>query len=413
MKQMWDKKEIEKIVDEHGGGTPANMVTTNTEQTINAVKTFNLGNEGGYVKLGTGNYTNPSVIIKQNDNTAQYGPDYIAYGEVDGDVDFYFMNDGENGIARMKDLPSTDDFATKAEVEEAQRAAEEAMTEAGSKTVVSGATSEGYWTTITIDGQEANIPQGGTGGSTVSGVKDSEGNWSSITIDGETGLIPNGGGEAPSNMVTTDTEQTITGTKKFANGGVTSFTPANGSTTGTHSTIGYDGFTTRSGSLFLKTEYNTTNYANKFGYKLNAGTGTKYISFPDKTGTLATLDDVQTPENMVTTDTEQTISGKKTFSTDAIFNTEFHVGDNENYGIVNGLGYKFHNSSGANITVQWNGVQFHDSDLPKYDQIFWPGMGDWGDHSQEIIVREELPNEETWTFTLADGTVVTKKVAVY
>lgn len=94
------------------------------------------------------------------------------------------------------------------------------------------------------------------------------------------------------NPVSIDAAQTITGLKKFANNNVTSFTPANGLTTGTYSTVGYDGFTTRNGSLFLKTEYNGGSYANKFGYKMNAGNGTKYISLPDKTGTLATTDDV-------------------------------------------------------------------------------------------------------------------------
>lgn len=50
----------------------------------------------------------------------------------------------------------------------------------------------------------------------VSGLNDGT-NWTSLTIGSDTYAIPAGGGSAPSNMMTTDTAQTITGKKTFEN----------------------------------------------------------------------------------------------------------------------------------------------------------------------------------------------------
>jgi len=159
----------------------------------------------------------------------------------------------------------------------------------------------------------------------VSGVNDGT-NWTSLTIGSDTYGI--GGGSAPSNMMTTDTTQTITGAKEFY------YTPyassdhsqwitidpsrASGHIHGIE--IGYANG--RSYKLTLndtKLEFTNDDDA-KIGidgidlqlYKFTDANTYTY-SLPNATGTLALTSNI--PTNYITTNTAQTITGVKTFST--------------------------------------------------------------------------------------------------
>jgi hypothetical protein len=65
-----------------------------------------------------------------------------------------------------------------------------------------------------------------------------------------------------------------------------------------------------------------------FHTNCNITKGEYKYELQNKSGVIAFLDDIKTPENMVTTDTEQTISGLKTFSNNVIFGSNLNLSTN-------------------------------------------------------------------------------------
>ena len=129
------------------------------------------------------------------------------------------------------------------------------------------------------------------------------GNNVSLTKDTTTGDITisstGGGGSTPANMVTTDTDQFITGTKSF-------YKSINfkGSETDNY----YSMITNTGGSLKLQAQY---------GNPAGLNVGSSSLTYTDANGIdhnlLESGGSSEPPANMVTTDTDQDITGIKTF----------------------------------------------------------------------------------------------------
>lgn len=120
-----------------------------------------------------------------------------------------------------------------------------------------------------------------------------------------------------SNMVTTDTTQTISGEKtfsgtvKFNNSATPTITiTKNGSTSLLHTTIGYDGLALKDGTnKYLKMESGNS-FSSNFGYKINKGDGVAhYISIPADDGTVALTKDIPDVTGMLTTSNYATTLG--------------------------------------------------------------------------------------------------------
>ena len=160
-------------------------------------------------------------------------------------------------------------------------------------------------------------PKGDTGAIGPQGPAGADGLTTSISVNGTTYTQVSGTitlpdyPTVPTNYVTTDTAQTITGIKTF-----------------TYSTsdpveIQYE----NSGFLkFMKTGVSSDYYGHLASETL---TEARTYTFPDKSGTIAMTSDIPSSANYVTTDTEQTITGAKTFRTDdgiAVINSKDKVG---------------------------------------------------------------------------------------
>ena len=127
-------------------------------------------------------------------------------------------------------------------------------------------------------------------------------------------ISANGGGSAPTNMVTTDSDQTINGSKTFANGTGTTFT----GTSSNSNSLTIDGddkeirfnSENQSPAVIRNQGWSTTD--------LNIGTNFNSVKITttlyDKNGNEIVGGGGSTPTNMVTTDTEQIITGAKTFT---------------------------------------------------------------------------------------------------
>ena len=127
-------------------------------------------------------------------------------------------------------------------------------------------------------------------------------------------ISANGGGSAPTNMVTTDSDQTINGSKIFANGTGTTFT----GTSSNSNSLTIDGddkeirfnSANQSPAVIKNQGWSTTD--------LNIGTNFNSVKITttlyDKNGNEIVGGGGSTPTNMVTTDTEQIITGAKTFT---------------------------------------------------------------------------------------------------
>lgn len=134
---------------------------------------------------------------------------------------------------------------------------------------VSGENAGGYWTALTIGDSTQNIP------AVVSGVNDGT-NWTSLTIGSNTYGI--GGGSSPSNMVTTDTAQTISGAKTFSDTIV-----ANANNSIELKANGYRGIYAKNGSLAYEDKIcmNSSNSSGSIVQTVtkSAGAGTRSITF--------------------------------------------------------------------------------------------------------------------------------------
>lgn len=197
---------------------------------------------------------------------------------------------------------------------------------------------------------------GGTGDipiatTTTAGKVKPDGTTITITDDGT--ISASGGGSTPTNMVTTDSNQTINGTKKFANGTGTVFT---GTSSNSNSLIidgddkeirfnsenqspavikntGWNSTDLNIGTNFNSVKITTTLY-DKNGNEIVGGSASGDVPIattevagkvkPDGTTITVTGDGTisavpTAPSNVVTTDTSQTISGAKTFTEPTVF----------------------------------------------------------------------------------------------
>lgn len=202
------------LVEQSGGEAPANMVTTDTAQTISGNK---------YFKYAGFEYNN-KITIRNND-TPMYG------------VGFPNKGAGAYTFALTDDIP------------------------------------------------EVPEPTASDNGKVI-GVE-----------NGAYALVEQSGGEAPANMVTTDTKQTVTAQKTYIvdDSIIAQFSDGQGN----FIDIG-------------RTEINMNGFRyapNKFGTMPSA-----MINVPNKAGTLALTDDIPDVTNLVTTNTEQNITATKNFS---------------------------------------------------------------------------------------------------
>ena len=164
---------------------------------------------------------------------------------------------------------------------------------------------------------------------------------------------------APANMVTTDTAQTISGQKTFSSEAIFSSGIGNGtynytlpSKTGTLACL--SDITVPANMVTTDTSQTISGqktFSSQSIFSSGIGNGTYNYTLPAKTGTLACLDDITAPANMVTTDTSQTISGQKTFSAISTFSNTTDSSTSTNGGVIisGGLGIAKQLYVGTNI----------------------------------------------------------------
>lgn len=256
-----------------GGSTPSNMVTTDTEQEITGSKLFSNGLKvEGYAGISDNN-NKPFIQVVESPADQK-----LVWGLGSNDTGGNFNN------------------------------------------IIIKRGSDGNYINIDSGNLIANLP---IGSSTQEGIVQVDG----TTIVSNDGVISaiGGGSSAPENMVTTDTEQTISRVKTFSAGikgngyiksiGLTDliYTDVNknphvGNTSRTltvHTNpIGHGRILIDDGSATYE-DLHTGNIANFID-------GTSITFTNNKLS--ATSAGGAAPENMVTTDTEQTITGKKTFT---------------------------------------------------------------------------------------------------
>lgn len=164
--------------------------------------------------------------------------------------------------------------------------------------------------------------------------------------------------------------------------------------------------------------------------KLTAGPGIEIY----EDGTITATGGGSTPTNMVTTDTEQVITGTKSFargSWDDNDVTEFRIDTNgsdfyiENYNEADGIDdmitfsvaehepsiQVMDNTTGEYVSVKKDGLDKNGQwsyKLPEYD----PDEYEQQTLATEEYVDSKVSASETWTFTLEDGTVVEKTVCI-
>lgn len=283
-----------------GGSAPANIVTTNTDQDITGKKTI-VNSDGlcfkstnSSVTSATAQIVNTSssisntigtvTILPNKSSGSRYGFARISYGILNDNNSNYPLY-GKGGL---QVTPVVDDTSAEARI-------------------LLGSSSNGMGNIVgTTSG--LTIGTGAVGRELSITPTD-------ITFNGQSLL--NSGGETPANMVTTDSDQTINGTKIFANGTGTTFT---GTSSNSNSlTIDADDkeirFYSANGSdAVIKNQgLNSTNLNIGDNFNSVKMTTTLY----DKNGN-EIIGGSSAPTNMVTTDTEQTITANKTFSASSV-----------------------------------------------------------------------------------------------
>lgn len=236
--------DIQQDISEYPA--PENIVSTNQNQNINSIKTFN-----GVQEFNNGINSNNGKISSVNICASDTG----TY----------------DGVNRVEIKP--DGFISR-------------ISPAGTKNILLP-DKDGQLATVNDIPNVPEIPNPTTSDNgKVIGVQ-----------SGAYALVEQSGGEAPNNMVTTDTAQTITGKKTYLldDDIIAQFADD----TGNLVDIGRASIT--------------------FNSDVSVGSGgiTKgglYINYPDKQGTLALISDIPSTDNFVTTNTEQTITATKTFS---------------------------------------------------------------------------------------------------
>lgn len=303
-----DSNGVISAVGGGGGSAPDNMVTTDTNQDITGMKTI-VNSDGLCFKSTnslatsvTAQIVNTSsrasntigkvTILPDKSSGSRYGFARIAYGILNDNNSNYPLY-GKGGL---QVTPVVDDTSAEARI-------------------LLGSSYNGMGNIV-----------GTTSGLTIgTGAAGSELSITStdITFNGQSLL--NSGGETPSNMVTTDSDQTINGTKTFANGTGTVFT---GTSSNSNSLI-IDGddkeirfnSENQSDAVIKNQGWNSTNL--NIGENFNSVKITTTLY--DKNGNEITGGGSSAPENMVTTDTDQIITGAKTFTNSITFNNTLNM----------------------------------------------------------------------------------------
>lgn len=321
-----------------GGGTPTNMVTTDTTQKITASKEFDTYN---YPLIFYGNRTQ---------DTSSSGSSFL---QIQGNH-IYQKEPGGNPVEYVRQhIKAGDGISLSANDESVTISTTGGDVPIATTTTAGKVKPDGTTITVTEDGTiSANssytLPTASTtqlGGVKVDGT--------SVTINSD-GVISatGGGGSTPTNMVTTDSDQTINGTKTFANGIGTVF---KGTSSNSNSVVidgddkeirfnsenqsdaviknqGWNSANLNIGQNFNSVKITTTLYDKNGNEIVGGSTGDIPIATtttagkvkPDGTTITVTEDGTisavpTTPSNMVTTDTSQNITGAKTFTEPIVF----------------------------------------------------------------------------------------------
>ena len=238
----------------------SNLVTTNTDQTISGTKTFT------------------SHVVVANANDLQNKTDYEYSGIVRhaNNVSYSLLLPNKSGlIALTSDIPSTSSF----------------VTVSGDQTISGAKTFTG---TIDIEGEADS-------GSLCNVSVNSTGFIRYYEEDDNTEVVLN----MPITNSGTYTIATTDDVNKIL--------------TDSHTFAGYNSFTNTVTGYAEFTATNGTNLTDRASLKYNCITratmGATYtLTLPTKTGTIALTSDIPSISNLVTTNTAQTISGTKTFT---------------------------------------------------------------------------------------------------
>lgn len=278
----------------------SNLVTTDTTQTITGNKTFGGGaNFENGISVGRTDSTDRlNIGVDSDTHTGMI--DFISESVVGCTLT---LPDGVNGtIATLEDIPtnfvttdteqtisSLKSFSQGINVNGVNDKFGNNLITVGSNGILVGSSVGGDNSALILCGK-APKPKYSTDGGTTS---------VELALISD---IPS----IPTNYVTTDTAQTISGSKTFS--GTISFTEA---VDFSKNITAKNGITLKAGPQSLAIKYND-------GWVIQGDTtvsGVPYpgtIYFPDGNGTLALTKNI--PTNYVTTDTAQTISGVKTFT---------------------------------------------------------------------------------------------------
>ena len=185
-----------------GGSTPTNMVTTNSFQTISSPKIFNPDSTSG-IKIGTsesdGSTTGPWILVNDEHNSVVLTPNTIAQtgptgGTSESGSPLYIKNE------HLADTMLENQVGLNLQVKRHSD-----TNPAGFQVKV-----DGTFETLR-DGEEYTvIDTGNLSDNIVAGTNIT----TSVGTDGKV-TINSTGGTVPDNVVTTDTDQTITGDKTF------------------------------------------------------------------------------------------------------------------------------------------------------------------------------------------------------
>lgn len=283
-----------KYVDDTITASTANMVTTDTEQTITGKKTFNDVTKFNKPILVNGP-GDPGVLI--NSAVEVNSTSLTRWDVADDGVGIHHFTvklprkDGT--LALTSDIPDMSNFVTKSEIPEPDNI----VTTNTEQTINADKTIKGTFRIARADSSTAfrlyndqadNIAFAGF---KYVGNKSMRTRYSLPIYDTDTDKTIATADQIPTDYVALTGDQTINGKKTF-NGGVTA---ANFTAQGNNESTIYGG------TQMVHTFSDST--------KLN-------LKYPKKSGnqTIATVGDIPNVSNMVTTDTEQTISGHKFFT---------------------------------------------------------------------------------------------------
>ncbi len=238
------------------------------------------------------------------------------------------------------------------------------------------------------------------------GIVKPDGTTITIDEDGTISAVGGGGsGEAPANMVTTDTTQTITGYKLFNNPirlaqwrtdiagqpNNIDFTNGNGNqiiSADSSAARPFGLYSNSSNGIRLNASYTSSNVNSYDGGLLITGSA---VTFKNSSGVVTNL--LAGPNNMVTTDTIQTISRDKTFNADI----------NLGYTSVSGHNSRIKTASSSYLS----GNSTADGGIYLRSDSTESGIQFIVDNSSTSTINSRLKvAKDSLTYTKTDGTVI-------